>query len=261
MKINQFLLAMVVVAAAVAVTVYGADVTLIEDGQSRCVIRVSPRVMAADREVPSEAAQEQDRRRLRESVRDLAHALEKMSGAAVSISTGGSAAGGNRAILIGEVAQDAFGPVGITVFGGQGCRVVGQQARIGVYGESDLGSSYAIYDVLHELGCRWYMPGDLGEVIPAQDHRAAPSETRACRRAPSRAASGTPTTPSVAATGWEALPIPPAMRSKVMFPRNSWNNIPIGTPRSAANACCTVATWAIASAGPTPRCRRPWVIG
>ena len=168
MKINQFLLAMVVVAAAVAVTVYGADVTLIEDGQSRCVIRVSPRVMAADREVPSEAAQEQDRRRLRESVRDLAHYLEKMSGAAVSISTGGSAAGGNRAILIGEVAQDAFGPVGITVFGGQGCRVVGQQARIGVYGESDLGSSYAIYDVLHELGCRWYMPGDLGEVIPAR---------------------------------------------------------------------------------------------
>ena len=97
MKINQFLLAMVVVAAAVAVTVYGDDVTLIEDGQSRCVIRVSPRVMAPDREVPSEAALEQDRRRLRESVRDLAHYLEKMSGAAVSISTDGSAAGGNRA--------------------------------------------------------------------------------------------------------------------------------------------------------------------
>ena len=38
---------------------------------------------------------------------------------------------------------------------------------VGLFGESDLAASYAIYGVLDELGCRWYMPSELGEVIPA----------------------------------------------------------------------------------------------
>lgn len=33
-------------------------------------------------------------------------------------------------------------------------------------GESDLATSYAIYTLLHDLGCRWYMPGEIGEFIP-----------------------------------------------------------------------------------------------
>ncbi len=38
---------------------------------------------------------------------------------------------------------------------------------VGLFGESDLAASYAIYGALDELGCRWYMPSELGEVIPA----------------------------------------------------------------------------------------------
>ena len=33
-------------------------------------------------------------------------------------------------------------------------------------GESDLAVSYAIYELLDQLGCRWYMPSELGEVVP-----------------------------------------------------------------------------------------------
>jgi len=29
---------------------------------------------------------------------------------------------------------------------------------VGLWGESDLSSSYAIYTLLHNLGCRWFMP-------------------------------------------------------------------------------------------------------
>ena len=31
---------------------------------------------------------------------------------------------------------------------------------VGLYGESEYGTSYAIYELLHRLGCRWIMPTD-----------------------------------------------------------------------------------------------------
>jgi hypothetical protein len=37
---------------------------------------------------------------------------------------------------------------------------------VGLLGESDEASSYAVYELLDRLGCRWFMPGELGEVIP-----------------------------------------------------------------------------------------------
>ena len=37
---------------------------------------------------------------------------------------------------------------------------------VGLFGESDLASSYAIFELLDRLGCRWYMPSEMGEVIP-----------------------------------------------------------------------------------------------
>jgi len=152
------------------VRVPGAEVKLVKDGQSACTILVAPRVMEADRNVAVQQveayATETDRRRLRESVRDLAQCLGRMSGATVAIVTNAGAAEQGIGVMIGEQALEAFGPVGIKVRGGQGYRVVVQKKRVGLYGESDLGTSYAIYDVLDGLGCRWYMPGDLGEVIP-----------------------------------------------------------------------------------------------
>ena len=48
----------------------------------------------------------------------------------------------------------------------QGFRFVVAKNRVALWGESDLASSYAIYELLDRLGCRWFMPGELGEVIP-----------------------------------------------------------------------------------------------
>ena len=45
-------------------------------------------------------------------------------------------------------------------------RIVVSAKGVGLTGESDLASSYAIYTLLHDLGCRWFMPGPLGEVLP-----------------------------------------------------------------------------------------------
>lgn len=147
------------------------EITLVKNGRSRCVVRATPRIMAADLTVNRQKDEEAyykeiDRRRLRESIRDFARCLEKMSGADINIATNAAVAKADVAVLIGEQAEEVFGPVGMKVLGGQGYRVVVRKRKAGFYGESDLATSYAIYDILHELGCRWYMPGELGEVIP-----------------------------------------------------------------------------------------------
>ena len=48
----------------------------------------------------------------------------------------------------------------------QGFRIVVTSDAVGLIGESDLATSYAVYTVLDDLGCRWYMPGEWGDVVP-----------------------------------------------------------------------------------------------
>src|SRR5947199_187341 len=42
------------------------------------------------------------------------------------------------------------------------------KSAIVLCGEYALGATTAIYTFLHQLGCRWYFPGGLGEVLPSQ---------------------------------------------------------------------------------------------
>jgi len=158
-----------------------ADLTLVEDGQARCTICVSPAVLSSKDINPGSlqgAAREAEiqRQRLRASVNDLALYLEKMSGAKIDIVAGEPQALSRRVpILVGDLAIKAFGPVGKSYPFRQAFRVVvspsnpatpGQSGAVGLLGESDLATSYAIYEILDRLGCRWYMPSELGEVIP-----------------------------------------------------------------------------------------------
>jgi len=149
-----------------------SDLSLAENGQTRCVIVVPP-TWLDDAEFPPGlhgAAQdvlEGRRQLLRESVRDLAHYLGKMSGTEIEIAEGLPDRDERTPIYIGSVAEAVFGPVGISKAGLFGFRVVADRRRgIGLYGESEIGTSYAIYELLHRLGCRWYMPTELGEVVP-----------------------------------------------------------------------------------------------
>jgi hypothetical protein len=99
-----------------------------------------------------------------------------MSGATVPIVTepGARPAAGVVPVYIGGLATDVFGPVGKSYPYKQAFRVVvagggsGREGAIGLMGESDLATSYAIYELLDRLGCRWFMPSDMGEVIPAR---------------------------------------------------------------------------------------------
>lgn len=160
--------------------VSAADVVIVQGGEARAVIVADGAVMAPDRtDVPRQTPaeeQERDRRRLRESVNDLALYLGKISGAQVEILTNSPAPGDRRLpILVGAPGERAFGRPRARALLGQGFRVVVSPKGIGLVGESDLSTSYAIYEVLDRLGCRWYMPSDLGEVVPKSATVALPA--------------------------------------------------------------------------------------
>ena len=149
-----------------------ADVTLVQDGQARATIYAPAEVLSledknlAELKYPARDTEE-FRVRLRASVRDLAKYLEKMSGATVEVVAGPPAARSQTVpILIGALAQQAFGPPGKPYPYKQGFRMVVGAKGVGLLGESDLATSYAIYELLDELGCRWFIPSDRGEVIP-----------------------------------------------------------------------------------------------
>ncbi len=155
-----------------------AELTLVRDGSPQCVIVVPPdsltwegddrrlHIWARILQDPRRDKQEYLRRIQRDSINDLAHYLGRIAGAEIEIVEGLPENDDRTPIYIGSAAEAVFGPVGIGKAGYFGFRVVADQRGVGLYGESEYGTSYAIYELLHDLGCRWYMPSELGEVIP-----------------------------------------------------------------------------------------------
>ncbi|MDA1211927.1 MAG: DUF4838 domain-containing protein [Planctomycetota bacterium] len=151
-----------------------ADVSLVVDGEPKAAIFVPDRIWddaVANPEqinIWSTLDAEANRRRLRESVKDMVGIIQRMTGATLSVEVGLPQAGDTRtAILIGEYANDKFGAPQDKHPYEQGLRIViDNDNSIGLGGESDLATSYAIYTLLDQLGCRWFMPSAMGEVLP-----------------------------------------------------------------------------------------------
>lgn len=153
--------------------VSAGDVTLVRDGSPSAVIRVAERVMEPDNpDISAQSLQhakavaESQRQQLREAVKDLARCLEKMSGARIEIVCGSKLPDSSIPIHIGELAIEKFGKPQKSAPFKQGFRVVISPKGIGLMGESDLATTYAIYELLDRLGCRWFMPSAMGESIP-----------------------------------------------------------------------------------------------
>jgi hypothetical protein len=145
-----------------------SQTVLVRSGASHVTIFASERVLAEDQAVePAKARQESQRQILRESVRDLAHYLGKMSKVHIEIKQGTpEPEHAGVKILISELASSQFGEPAISFPDQQAFRLLVNESSVGLWGESDQASSYAIYELLHRLGCRWYMPSEMGEVIP-----------------------------------------------------------------------------------------------
>ncbi len=157
----------------IATSAHAAPLAIVQNGQARAAVFVPARLMDDAKKNPELDGQwhslksEDMRRRLRESVKDFAAVIERISGARVDIVVGKPAANDQRIpILIGELAAERFGKPLKSFPYGQGFRIVVKDGALGLAGESDLATSYALYTLLDQLGCRWYMPSSMGEVLP-----------------------------------------------------------------------------------------------
>ncbi|MCC6446267.1 MAG: DUF4838 domain-containing protein [Armatimonadetes bacterium] len=135
----------------------GADVVLVKDGQAQS------RIVLADR--PSEQA--------RQAAQVLQEYIERISGAKLAVVSEKEAAPGSR-IFIGQ--SDAVRAMGLKAPSGF-TREMNEEGFILKTVGSDLvmagnedrhyrGTIYAVYDFLDRLGCRWFFPGEYGEVVP-----------------------------------------------------------------------------------------------
>ena len=149
------------------------SVTIAQDGQARAAIVVSGGLMAGDvkqsyKTPAAELSAERNRRLVRDSVSDLAMYLERMSGAQIDVVSAPLAETDTRLpIYVGALAEEVFGPVTNRAPGQQAFRVVVRPDGIGLMGECPQSTSFAVYEVLERLGCRWMMPSEMGEVIPS----------------------------------------------------------------------------------------------
>mgnify|MGYP002411673619 CR=1 FL=1 len=71
-------------------------------------------------------------------------------------------------IAIGKLANDLGAVPPQSKFGIDGHLIDVAQNKILLAGETPLASYYATVHLLEILGCRWYMPGELGEMVPKQ---------------------------------------------------------------------------------------------
>jgi len=137
--------------------------TIIENGEPRAVLVV-----------------ERDEPKAMEAAQAIRTTLEKMSGASLAIvDDGENVPDGMIAVHVGHtagakrVARDI--PSGFdpkprpNTFDGEGFVLRTGSNILVVAGNNDgpyQGTLYAAYELLRRLGCRWYFPGDWGEIVP-----------------------------------------------------------------------------------------------
>lgn len=144
----------------------GERVILVNNGEPKTAIYVAAAVMEPD---------DKSHARLRASVNDLAAYLERLTGGTVPVHTRAPAKGDKAIpILIGDLATEVFGPPAETNAFKQGWRLAITRKGVGIIGESDEAVSFALYEFLDRLGCRWYLPSEMGESIPFSPTVAPP---------------------------------------------------------------------------------------
>jgi len=147
---------LLVLCALCALGAYAGTV-IVQNGQPRSVI------VTADK--PTATAQH--------AAEELQHFVELMSGAKLPMQTDAAALPAGQIVLL--VGRSKF-TAGMNLPAGEtrdrdreGFILKTQDDRIILAGNEDgnyHGTEYAVYDFLGRLGCRWYYPGDFGQVVP-----------------------------------------------------------------------------------------------
>ena len=95
---------------------------------------------------------------------DLLDCFERMTGTALP-----QQAGENRVPIRAERIDPGVDAASDDPLGLQGYSIVVSADGIMLSAPTSLGITNAVYDILFQWGCRWVMPGQIGEVIPQRD--------------------------------------------------------------------------------------------
>lgn len=126
--------------------------SLVDNGQARARVVVSSLASA----IEIAAADE------------LVEYMRKMTGAVLAV--GVKADGGSLPIYIGTSAKRLLGDVDWGALGDDGFVLRSGEQGVCIAGNQDLGTLFGVYHFLEKhLGVRWFMPGELGEVVPRGD--------------------------------------------------------------------------------------------
>ena len=144
---------------------------IVQDGQPRAVI-----VTAAE---PSPSAAR--------AAAELQHFIEAISGAELPVYAGAAAVpesrGDHARLHVGR--SEAVRRLGVEPPAGHDRDATGEGFVLRTAGPRDLvlagnedafyrGTEYAVYELLERLGCRWYFPGEFGQVLPEQETITVP---------------------------------------------------------------------------------------
>lgn len=138
-------------AVMVAASSTASGMTLAEKGTAATVICLS-----------QEAAEP-----VRDGAKDLARVLSAMCGGTFEIRASADKADVPAgAIVLGQLAAELGCTMAKSSRAGDGFRYAVHEGRLCIVGESPPGVYHGIFAFLESLGCGWYAPGPLGEVIP-----------------------------------------------------------------------------------------------
>ncbi len=104
----------------------------------------------------------------RYAVSELVGYVRKMTG--VELPVGPAPQPGRLPIYVGSAARQRLDQARWKDLGEDGFRLKSGTGGVYVAGAHDLGTLYGVYQLLEKhLGVRWFMPGELGEVVPHTD--------------------------------------------------------------------------------------------
>lgn len=135
-----------------------APVALVQDGRAVARIVLDSHADSLNREVAE----------------DLAGIVQRISGAKISQ----EAATDLTPIYLGEPEEFSNLPIAVPVLEKEAFYLKVTPEAIYILGGTSLGTSHGVYTLLRDLGCRWVMPGAVGECLPNGKNLVLPVQER-----------------------------------------------------------------------------------
>ncbi len=156
----------------------GPAVLAPENGRLTWSILLAEREKAGDFNIDASGWPASDPGYERAAADELASLIERMIGVrpqVVAVKGKSDTASHPRYIAIGKLAVELGAAVPRSKFGVDGSVVEVSADRILLAGETPVASYFAMTRLAEMAGCRWYMPGQLGEIIPRRDKLTFPA--------------------------------------------------------------------------------------